>query len=148
MKYRLFCGFLIAIAFAGAGWAENKPGKKPDAEAIQGEWKLAYFEEEGEVTSPDNFKALRWHFADGKMTIMSEGKAIVESKYTLDSTKAPAHLTSKTGDEVAAGIYKLEGDTLTICTAALAANTKRPKEFQARKGSGMLLVKFKRVRKD
>ena len=39
-------------------------------------------------------------------------------------------------------IYKLEGDTLTICMAA--AERERPRNFEAAKGSGNTLMTFKR----
>jgi len=46
------------------------------------------------------------------------------------------------GDHVVPGIYKLEGDTLTICTD----EDGRPTEFTANAGSGRQLMVLKRKR--
>jgi uncharacterized protein (TIGR03067 family) len=42
-----------------------------------------------------------------------------------------------------AGIYKLEGDLLTVCIAAPGA--ARPKEFQSQPGDGRSLTAWKRI---
>lgn len=127
--------------------AGDNPPKKSDADAIQGEWKITYFEEQGEVDPPQNYKTTRWNFGDGKLTINVDGKAVTEGKYQLDPTQKPPHIDAKYSDEEAPGIYKLEGDTLTICAPAFRGKGERPKEFKAPKGSRLMLIKFERVKK-
>jgi uncharacterized protein (TIGR03067 family) len=42
------------------------------------------------------------------------------------------------------GIYALDGDTLTICDNAPNLNKGRPAAFEAKSGSGYVLITFKR----
>jgi len=42
------------------------------------------------------------------------------------------------------GIYALDGDTLTICDNAPNLNKGRPAAFDAKTGSGYVLITFKR----
>jgi uncharacterized protein (TIGR03067 family) len=67
--------------------------------------------------------------------------------YKLDVTKTPHEIdlvaTREGGaDERMYGIFKYEGDTLTICYAHKA--TDRPKEFKATADGKMTLVVFKK----
>jgi hypothetical protein len=43
------------------------------------------------------------------------------------------------------GIYALEGETLTICDNAPNLDKGRPAAFEARTGSGYVLITFKRA---
>jgi len=52
-------------------------------------------------------------------------------------------VVQKRGEHVP-GIYKLEGDVLTICTAS--PGQPRPEQFKADKGSGRTLQTFQRER--
>ena len=44
------------------------------------------------------------------------------------------------------GIYTLDGDTLTICDNAPNLDKSRPAVFEAKSGSGYLLITFKRAK--
>jgi uncharacterized protein (TIGR03067 family) len=145
MVYRMACGLVAAAILACWCEAQDKPEKKSDAEAIQGVWKITHFEEQGKVEPPEKFKSMVYVFMDGKATIKVDGKAVVEGKYKLDPSKDPKHIDLKLGDEDGPGIYKLDGNKLTICAPAFAAKAKRPKEFKAPKDSRLMLMKFERV---
>jgi uncharacterized protein (TIGR03067 family) len=43
-------------------------------------------------------------------------------------------------------VYKLDGDELTVCRAG--TDQPRPTGFQAPAGSGLLVIKFRRVKPD
>jgi uncharacterized protein (TIGR03067 family) len=147
MRCQVACCLLVAVAFVRWSLAEDKPAKKPDTEIIQGEWRLIYFEEEGEVDPPEKYKSMVLILADGKVTIKVEGKIVVEGKYKLDSSKQPKCIDLNRGEEDGPGIYELDGDKLTICAPAFEMKSDRPKEFKAPKGSGLLLMKLERVKK-
>ena len=124
-----------------------QPTKLLDGEAIQGDWRITYFEEQGEVIPPEMFKTMIYTFANGEFTLKLDGKAVVAGKYTLDATKTPSHINLKADGEDMPGIYKLDGDTLILCQPALQRNHERPKEFNAPKNSRLMLMKLERVKK-
>jgi uncharacterized protein (TIGR03067 family) len=41
------------------------------------------------------------------------------------------------------GIYRLDGDTLTTCDNAPSVDQRRPPAFEAKSGSGYVLITFK-----
>jgi uncharacterized protein (TIGR03067 family) len=72
--------------------------------------------------------------------------------YKLDPSKDPPWIDDAT-PAVAAhpdtrkpylGIYRVDGDVLTIC----CAEGTRPTEFVAPAGSGVMLMRYRRVKKD
>jgi uncharacterized protein (TIGR03067 family) len=127
--------------------AQEKVHKKPDREAIIGEWKVAHFEEQGEVEPPGKLKSMTYVFSDGKAAIKLDGKIVVEFTMKLDPTKEPKHLDFEHPKEHSIGIYKLDGDKLTICARAFIDKGDRPKEFKTGKGSRLMLIELDRVKK-
>ncbi len=80
--------------------------------------------------------------------IQFKGERGTESwPYTLDPTKKPAAIDfSEENKKITRGIYKLEGDKLTICLANYP-DKKRPTEFKAKPdpdGQGLLVLKRKK----
>ena len=72
----------------------------------------------------------------------------IEANFKLDPSKSPKAMDISYKEGPAAGqtikaIYKLEGETLTICRA-MAKEDDRPKEFAAPIVSGRMLFQFKR----
>ncbi|MCE9565164.1 MAG: TIGR03067 domain-containing protein [Planctomycetes bacterium] len=89
---------------------------------------------------------------EAERTITIKGDKIITIKggkedaatFKIDSTKTPAEitLTTKKGekDETVQGIFKVEGDTLTICAAESDKPADRPKEFKTAKDSKTLIL--------
>jgi uncharacterized protein (TIGR03067 family) len=76
-----------------------------------------------------------------------DGKSFAGTRIELDPSRDPKAIDvipdgGKDRGERVLGIYKLEGDRLTICMAA--PGKPRPKEFKADKGSGCTLRTFVR----
>jgi uncharacterized protein (TIGR03067 family) len=72
-------------------------------------------------------------------------------KFTLNPEKKPKGIDIEMGVPVGTseGIYKLDGDELTICVASGGKNGKpapRPTEFAAKKGEHHALFVLKRVK--
>jgi uncharacterized protein (TIGR03067 family) len=89
--------------------------------------------------------------ADGKF-IAKEGKREKpdEGTYKLDPAKDPAEIdiipsADKKERGVIQGIYKVDGDTLTICLSS-EPGVERPKKFESPRG--VMLMTFKRAKKD
>jgi uncharacterized protein (TIGR03067 family) len=93
---------------------------------------------------------------EAERTIKIEGNKLIASKggkddaatFKTDTTKTPHHIdiTSKKGDkeEVGYGIFKLDGDTLTIVANDGAKADDRPKEFKTEKNSKSILMVLKK----
>ena len=128
----------------------EKKDVKSDLEAIQGEWTMISLEQMGKKADESmtqytlTIKGEQWMVKSPKTNL--DGKASVSIK--IDSTKNPKtiDMTTKIGDNelstISPGIYKLEGDVLTLCRTA--GKGDRPTEF---KGDDAILVVWKRVAK-
>jgi len=121
----------------------RKPADPPD-----GEWVAERFEVDGYSYDPnfgvrkarDSFTPTKWEAKSSSGVQHSELVAWFEAGKTLHADFFPGDPKKE-----AKGIWKVEGDTLTICRAR--PGQQRPSEFTAPKGSGRELLVFKRVTK-
>ncbi len=99
----------------------------------------------GSWTTDDN--EAKWSFDGDKVKTSVGGNDYVSKAIVIDAKAKPAKIDFevKEGDQAGAtayGIYKLEGDDLTICIAVPGVNT-RPTEFAAKEGE-VYVFKLKR----
>lgn len=107
------------------------------ADPVVGKWQTVSVTR-GDMPDPGLKGAAREHTADGKYKITPAAGSkspAVEGTYKLDATKSPAHIDMKpaTGrykDRTLQGIYKVEGDVLTIAFAE--PGQPRPTDFEPR----------------
>jgi uncharacterized protein (TIGR03067 family) len=144
MTTSLLIGLAIIV---GAPAKKEAPAKEPPS--LVGQWLGESGLRGGKPDNPPAGTSITFT-ADGKV-LMKEGSAgkPEEGTYTADPKKSPAELdiappTTEKGPNVLA-IYKIEGDTLTICLTMGAA---RPKEFASPPGSEVMLITCKRARKE
>ena len=151
---------LVAVLVAGlagindgCGQPDDNAAKefkdaKQELDKLQGEWTLVSTEVGGKKR-PDTENAV------SKLTI-SENQWVVtyrdspstaRATIEIDPSKDPKtiDLTFRGEKEPARGIYKLEGDTLTVCYNATVGG-ERPKEFKTTQETGVLVV-LKRAKK-
>jgi RNA polymerase sigma-70 factor (ECF subfamily) len=106
----------------------RKAESKEDSEQIQGKWVVVSAEVAGKPFAE----------AVGTVMIFDNNKCFINhtkrddtdlGTFALDSSKQPKHIdmTAKGADKPGPGIYELDGDKLTICTAADAK--ARPTKF-------------------
>ena len=126
------------------------PVKVVDAELDhhQGSWLATSFVYDGVETSKDIVETITREVEGDHVVWKRDGKNFAGTKVVLDPSKEPKTIdvTPDGGpnrDKVVAGIYKLDGDRLTICMAG--RDGERPKTFEAAKGSGRTLMKFRRT---
>jgi len=92
--------------------------------------------------------------ADGKF-IVREGKReqAEQGTYKTDTKKDPAEIdimppSEKAGRGTIRGIFKIEGDTLTLCVTGGKDDGDRPAKFESPEGSQVMLMTLKRAKKD
>jgi uncharacterized protein (TIGR03067 family) len=136
-------GLLIGAASA------QQADVKDDLETLQGGWSMVLVFVNGDELPSDQVKT-------GELVIDEDdynpklGASVEPSTIKVDTSTNPKSIdfTFTTGflrGTSTKGIYRLEGDVLTICRA-LSPETARPTEFAAPTDSGLLLVVWKRSR--
>src|SRR5262245_39667172 len=125
-------------------------GKDPkkDSPSIVGEWAAEGATSRGRPDNPP--PGTTWTFtADGKSVLRIGAKEESrEGTYKLDAKKDPAEIDITPGikkDGTMQGIYKVEGDTLTVCFSFEEA--ERPKTFDAPAESRRIVIILKRIKK-
>jgi len=141
---------MLAIGLAlviGAPLTKDSPKKET---SLVGEWVAQKATTDGEERPPSKAEAVFEFTADGKVIVREGKKQPDPADYKADPKKDPAEIdvTPPAGAAAAAavmkGIYKIDGDTLTIC---LGRGGERPTKFESPKGSNVMLLVLKRAKK-
>ena len=136
---------LTTLALVLGAPGPKDPPKK-DTDPLLGAW-VAETAETGGMALPVGGMTLEFK-ADGKVVMADGGKPPEEGRYTADRKKDPPEIdvdAPVAGGKVMTmpGIYKVEGDTLTLCLAAAGG---RPTKFESAAGQAALLLTFKRAK--
>lgn len=147
--------FCVMVAAGSVVYAQRALVDKPaaagkdeapkDEQKILGTWAVESAEVRGQKLPEEKLKVIKVTFTpEGKWS--RKGDKEEEGTYKLDPAKNPKEVTITTNErDTELGIYKLDGDTLTVC---LEANSnERPTEFATKVGSMVNLIVFKRVKK-
>jgi uncharacterized protein (TIGR03067 family) len=118
---------------------------KADLDKLEGEWKLVSKEDRGKK-APDSVVTLTFK---GDQAVLIANMEKTKATCKIDPSKEPktidiASVGPKGEESLLLGIYKLEGDTFTLCRATGSA--ERPIEFKTTSEAGFLTV-WKRVGK-
>jgi uncharacterized protein (TIGR03067 family) len=136
---------LLTLALVAAAPA-TKDTKK-DVPSIVGEWAIesAHRGDKADPPPPDT----TWTFTgDGKsVLVIGGGRGTTESKYTIDLKQTPPWVDVAEGPKgmPLKGIYKADGDTLTLCFAEKVG--ERPMGFESPAASKAVVLVLKRVKK-
>jgi uncharacterized protein (TIGR03067 family) len=139
---------LVGLALVvGAPAKKDPPAKDPPT--LIGEWVGESGTRGGKPQNPPPGTTLAF-LADGTVRFREGGASKLEGgSYKADPKKSPAEIDITPPEaakgEILLGIYKIEGDTLTLC---FALGGERPKEFAAPAGSEVMLVTCKRAKKE
>ena len=115
---------------------------KLDLEALQGKWKYVSVQLSGKTVKPGSLLIIQ----GGKMTIRKgDGTEPYGAMiFSIDAAQMPKHLDFADGESGIKGLYRVEGDTLTLCYP-YDRNNPRPKKIGTTAGDGMRLHELTRV---
>jgi len=139
---------LLGLAIVTAAPSVKEPPKK-DPPTLLGEWAAESGVRGGKADNPPPGTTITFH-KEGKVSFKEGGGGAGEDgTYTSDPKKSPAEIdimSPGAGKGVAMlGIYKIEGDTLTMC---ITMGGDRPKAFESPAGSEAILITCKRAKKE
>jgi uncharacterized protein (TIGR03067 family) len=142
---------IVVLLATGLLLAAEPPAKedaeKKDLDQLQGDWTMVAMEFRGDKAGEEQVKNNKLTIKGDKWTVTIADRE-TKATFKIDPSKDPKtlDLTITINDVItrSKGIYKLDGDTFTLCRTT--GDVERPKEFKtANTGAG--LVVWKRVSK-
>jgi uncharacterized protein (TIGR03067 family) len=148
MILKAFSVLLVGIVLVTAG--SGGEAEKKDLQLLQGDWVMKSSERDGKKMPDELVKTFTRTVKKNSYTARWEddqGAHSVSGVITLDPTKTPKHVDVVLSDGPSKGktmlaIYKLDGDTQTICVAV--PGQARPTAFDSKQG---VLTVWKRAKK-
>jgi uncharacterized protein (TIGR03067 family) len=113
-----------------------------DMDTVQGDWQVVKLERPGSPGNPDELIRVRYAFDKDCATLMNGEQKVWEGVFRVDPMAEPQAIDfTGTADphngEKSFGIYRVEGDALTICVGKM-----RPTEFD---GKVAILLELSRI---
>jgi RNA polymerase sigma factor (sigma-70 family) len=146
---------VVAVVTAGGAgfwatraWADKPPAKEAKPATLEGTWQVMTFSKDGNEAPKEEAETIKLVLS-GETFTLTHREESVTGKFKADPSQKPATFDIEVteGDkagESQMGIYELNGDTLTICTAH--KGSPRPTKFESTAGSNQNLVTLKRVK--
>lgn len=141
----------LVLALGGVLLADDKAdANKKDLEKMQGDWALASMTRDGMKFPDEDAQALFRTVKGDHYTVSRYEKVVGKGTFTIDATKTPRTIdflpeTEKDKSRAIRGIYKFDGDKLTVCYAP--AGKDRPTEFASKEGQMHTLMVWEREAK-
>lgn len=146
----LFVGLAVALGMLMAHFpfsvVDAGLTSEKDLEKMQGEWKVEKAVWHGEEEAADvRLKRTVWF--DGSTLTVRAGNRVLKSEVTVDPSKKPAAIDiTPSGEKTLLGIYKIDGDMLSLCWNELG----RPGTFESsgkNEDPGLVLFVLRRGKK-
>ena len=124
----------------GGGGVAPKAGKT-ESDRFQGKWKVVELAYDGAKITGDDLKDSTWEFRGNQ--VIADGDEKGSATFAVDASTDPAQIDIiAKNKQVNRGIYKFEGDKLTICTAV--EGETRPTKFVSGKGKDSVVIVLQR----
>lgn len=145
----MFSSLLLGVAIV-VGAPAPKETPKADPAKIEGEWVVVKYTRGGK-DDEEREKGQTFVIADGKIAVLRGTQRREEVEYKLDPKADPPKIDlippAKEKEGTIPGIYKLEGDTLTLCFPK-GGKEDRPTKFESPAGSRIVVITMKRAKKE
>lgn len=144
---------LIMLSTCPLLTADNDEEVRKELKALQGKWRAVAVEAEGMPLPKDSFPAFTWVIADDGKTTAQMPAGDFPVTISVNPNKSPKTFVNLHGSgeqkrKKQYGIYKLEGDKLTVCqTFPGALEDDRPTDFTTKDTSNIIIV-FERIKED
>jgi uncharacterized protein (TIGR03067 family) len=141
MKWRiiLVAGLAFTVSSCGGG------GTRQDA--LEGTWVAVSADKDPAMEkgpSTEKLAKVQMTFKGSGFTMNVEDKTLTEGTFSFGPSASPNEITISTAKKSILGIYKLDGDELTICLLMRGDKVQRPQDFAVPPGSGCMLFVLKR----
>ena len=149
LKFFAVVGLVTAGGIGLLSAAQKEGADKKELEKFQGRWVLVSATIDGKAWEEDEIKHRSVVFKGEKLTLLYKDKERGTASLKIDPSKSPAQIDTTNEDGPAKGlglkgIYKFDGDTLTLCF--VLPSKDRPTEFASKPGSGTMLFVHKRAK--
>jgi uncharacterized protein (TIGR03067 family) len=150
MRVPTLIAAVLVPMVALAATADDKKATA-DLKAMVGKWKVEKSELGGKDIT-DVLQVLEFEIHAGGKYTAQHGNNKDEGTFTVDPSKSPRQMVVKPmggpnkGKTVKA-IYKIDGDTLTICYDFSADKSDYPQKFESKPDTVLLLTTYKREKK-
>jgi uncharacterized protein (TIGR03067 family) len=146
MKLLRFAVILSLFVLATAARGEDVAAKGD----LQGTWTCTSGVIDGKPLAEETAKRLRLTLTADRYKTERGDEVLFDSTYTIDAAKNPKQIDmigteGELKGRPALGIYRLEGDMLTICY--VMPGGQRPAAFESKPQSGVYVVVWKREEK-
>lgn len=120
-----------------------------DREKLAGTWTCASATIDGSPLGAETAKLLTLTLSADRFKTQRGDQVLFDSTYSIDATKDPKQIDmigteGELKGKPALGIYKLEGDKLTLCYTM--PGKERPAAFESAAKSGVYLIVWQRAR--
>jgi uncharacterized protein (TIGR03067 family) len=144
---RLIAACFIVASFRSPTLAQTADPPR-DADRVQGTWQVLKVIDDGEEATAKELKGAQVTVSKNRIRFNVPGMSFrTEAKFTLDPSREPKHFDLRDGDTTYQGIYRVEGDTLTIAMHMVLSRSTRPSEFKSVAGSDIQVWALKRAPK-
>ena len=132
MRHLAFAAALFILSGSTISQQPTEPKKKTDPELLLGIWEIVGLESDGKAKPAQNYQGNTFTFTKDKAVLREGGFQSIEFAFSLDAAKSPKTIELTVRGNLIHGIYKLDGDDLTLTVSP--GGLRPPAEFATKTG--------------